>query len=450
MFWLSKLYLLMHQLIIVAKETHIDIVDFVALSGKFYLYIFLLVTIFLEQGPILEKEGISIGIVMAIVAPASIKEDFEGNGGHARAVLMLDRNCMSCPSTKLRLYLKGDLACIAHSKRIEVPLGSGVSVVSEQNQTFYYIAADTLLSFSLETHEWMMPPDFFYQDCYTDCDDVHIYPRPPPAFLDKCVTFIGDKAFGYVYDRDDKTYYVSASRTFFSGEELMKPNLAPDRDFLEVLRTSRFTYMSEHYKLYSDYIVALQDLDGKQVLCIVTYGAKLPDEKGDNVNTKTSYIALSFFDIPGNFCTSEERPVPECNVHAKVRRRLKMVVWSGDTSMPNFGIVHILSSIVLTFVLMANSRHVSFDFYRPVQKNLTQRFSYEVSVTSSLAPLQLLSKRIMGCINIFRHKQKEKSKGCTLHYTKQLSEPRYVSFFGSWDIDNLVACGCIGSNLAMM
>ncbi|KAK1386973.1 hypothetical protein POM88_015151 [Heracleum sosnowskyi] len=195
------------------------------------------------------------------------------------------------------------------------PLGSGVSVVSEQNQTFYYIAADILCSFSLETHEWTMPPDFYDQYCYTNYDD-DIYPRPPAILLDKCVTFIGDTAFGYVYDHDTKTYYVSASRTFSSGEELMKPNLAPDRDFLEVLRTSRFTYMSGHYKLYSDYIVALQDLDGKQVLCIVTYGAKLPDKKGDNVNTKTSYIALSFFDIPGNFYTSEERPVQECNVHA--------------------------------------------------------------------------------------------------------------------------------------
>lgn len=199
----------------------------------------------------------------------------------------------------------------------DVPLGSGVSFVSEQNQIFYYIAADTLLSFNLETHEWTIPPDYFDNDCYTYFDDVHIYPRPPPAYLDKCVSLVGDMAFGYVYDQyDAKTYYVSASRTFSSGKELMKPNLAPDEDFLEVLRTSRFTYMSEHYNLYSDYIVALQDLDGKQVLCIVTYGTKLPDENGDNVNTKTSYVALSFFDIPGNFYTSEERPVQECDLHA--------------------------------------------------------------------------------------------------------------------------------------
>lgn len=42
----------------------------------------------IEQGPILEEEGISIGVVTAIAAPASIKVAFEGNGGHAGAVLM--------------------------------------------------------------------------------------------------------------------------------------------------------------------------------------------------------------------------------------------------------------------------------------------------------------------------------------------------------------------------
>lgn len=77
------------------------------------------VELHIEQGPILEEEGrplsvlilffsqpqlsklpfiglcfdagISIGIVTAIAAPASIKVDFEGNGGHAGAVLMPNR-----------------------------------------------------------------------------------------------------------------------------------------------------------------------------------------------------------------------------------------------------------------------------------------------------------------------------------------------------------------------
>ncbi|KAL4559077.1 hypothetical protein LXL04_031210 [Taraxacum kok-saghyz] len=46
------------------------------------------VELHIEQGPILENEGISIGIVTAIAAPASIKVDFGGNGGHAGTVLM--------------------------------------------------------------------------------------------------------------------------------------------------------------------------------------------------------------------------------------------------------------------------------------------------------------------------------------------------------------------------
>lgn len=45
----------------------------------------------IEQGPLLESEGVSIGIVTAIAAPASINVGFEGNGGHAGAVLMPNR-----------------------------------------------------------------------------------------------------------------------------------------------------------------------------------------------------------------------------------------------------------------------------------------------------------------------------------------------------------------------
>lgn len=40
------------------------------------------------------KTGFPIGIVTAIAAPASIKVDFEGNGGHAGAVLMPSRSIM--------------------------------------------------------------------------------------------------------------------------------------------------------------------------------------------------------------------------------------------------------------------------------------------------------------------------------------------------------------------
>ncbi|KAF9673529.1 hypothetical protein SADUNF_Sadunf10G0033700 [Salix dunnii] len=57
----------------------------------------------IEQGPILEAEGLSIGIVTAIAAPASLKVDFEGNGGHAGAVLMPNRNDAGLAAAELAL-----------------------------------------------------------------------------------------------------------------------------------------------------------------------------------------------------------------------------------------------------------------------------------------------------------------------------------------------------------
>jgi ureidoglycolate amidohydrolase len=45
----------------------------------------------IEQGPVLEIEGIPIGVVTTIAAPASLRVTVEGEGGHARAVLMSDR-----------------------------------------------------------------------------------------------------------------------------------------------------------------------------------------------------------------------------------------------------------------------------------------------------------------------------------------------------------------------
>ncbi|TVU49302.1 hypothetical protein EJB05_00610 [Eragrostis curvula] len=60
----------------------------------------------IEQGPILEKEGIPIGIVTAIAAPASIKVEFEGNGGHAGAVLMPARNDAGLAAAELALAVE--------------------------------------------------------------------------------------------------------------------------------------------------------------------------------------------------------------------------------------------------------------------------------------------------------------------------------------------------------
>ncbi|CAH1427020.1 unnamed protein product [Lactuca virosa] len=64
------------------------------------------VELHIEQGPILENEGISIGIVTAIAAPASIKVDFGGNGGHAGAALMPQRNDAGLAAAELALAVE--------------------------------------------------------------------------------------------------------------------------------------------------------------------------------------------------------------------------------------------------------------------------------------------------------------------------------------------------------
>ncbi|MEM1083882.1 MAG: M20 family metallo-hydrolase [Verrucomicrobiota bacterium] len=49
------------------------------------------VELHIEQGPILEAEGIDIGVVEKIAAPAASRMSFSGSGGHAGAVLMPER-----------------------------------------------------------------------------------------------------------------------------------------------------------------------------------------------------------------------------------------------------------------------------------------------------------------------------------------------------------------------
>jgi len=49
------------------------------------------VELHIEQGPLLERENISIGVVEKIAAPSSLRAKLEGVGGHAGAVLMPER-----------------------------------------------------------------------------------------------------------------------------------------------------------------------------------------------------------------------------------------------------------------------------------------------------------------------------------------------------------------------
>jgi N-carbamoyl-L-amino-acid hydrolase len=59
------------------------------------------VELHIEQGPILEREGIAIGIVTNIVGPASFFITVEGQGGHAGGVLMPERHDALCAAAEL-------------------------------------------------------------------------------------------------------------------------------------------------------------------------------------------------------------------------------------------------------------------------------------------------------------------------------------------------------------
>jgi ureidoglycolate amidohydrolase len=63
--------------------------DHLALKSGYYSAF---VELHIEQGPLLERRNVPIGIVTAIAAPAGLSVTIEGQGGHAGAVLMPDRH----------------------------------------------------------------------------------------------------------------------------------------------------------------------------------------------------------------------------------------------------------------------------------------------------------------------------------------------------------------------
>jgi len=64
------------------------------------------VELHIEQGPLLERERMPLGIVERIAAPASLRLTVEGAGGHAGGVLMPDRRDALCAAAELILALE--------------------------------------------------------------------------------------------------------------------------------------------------------------------------------------------------------------------------------------------------------------------------------------------------------------------------------------------------------
>lgn len=72
--------------------------------AKGYYHAF--VELHIEQGPLLEREGIPLGVVTAIAAPASLRMWIEGEGGHAGAVLMTERHDAFCAASEMVLAVE--------------------------------------------------------------------------------------------------------------------------------------------------------------------------------------------------------------------------------------------------------------------------------------------------------------------------------------------------------
>ena len=64
------------------------------------------VELHIEQGPLLERAHIPLGIVTAIAAPAGYRFTIEGIGGHAGALLMPDRHDALCAAAEIILSLE--------------------------------------------------------------------------------------------------------------------------------------------------------------------------------------------------------------------------------------------------------------------------------------------------------------------------------------------------------
>jgi N-carbamoyl-L-amino-acid hydrolase len=75
----------------------------VKLPGNYYKAF---VELHIEQGPLLERERIPLGVVTKIAAPASLLVFIEGSGGHAGGMLMPERRDALCAAAELILAIE--------------------------------------------------------------------------------------------------------------------------------------------------------------------------------------------------------------------------------------------------------------------------------------------------------------------------------------------------------
>ena len=86
------------------------------------------VELHIEQGPLLERDNIQLGIVTNIAAPASYRFTVQGFGGHAGALLMPDRRDALCAAAELILSVERH--ALAANARAKAAGHSGVDTVA--------------------------------------------------------------------------------------------------------------------------------------------------------------------------------------------------------------------------------------------------------------------------------------------------------------------------------
>ncbi len=110
----------------------------VKLPGNYYKAF---VELHIEQGPVLERKKVPLGIVTDIAAPASLRITIEGCGGHAGGVLMPDRRDALCAAAELVLAIEnaarssGAVDTVATVGICEVFPGAVNSIPSRVNLT---------------------------------------------------------------------------------------------------------------------------------------------------------------------------------------------------------------------------------------------------------------------------------------------------------------------------
>jgi N-carbamoyl-L-amino-acid hydrolase len=111
-----------------------DPIEDVKLPDEAYEYF---VELHIEQGPILEEKGIPIGVVDSIAAPATLEITLTGDGGHAGAVLMKNRNDAFLAASEVALAVEDAVKTIGEEDTVgttgicEVYPGAVNSIPSE-------------------------------------------------------------------------------------------------------------------------------------------------------------------------------------------------------------------------------------------------------------------------------------------------------------------------------